>query len=103
MRTETGLVTTATRARFARVPSHVVQRAFVNEAVMLHLHTGAYHGLNPTGGHMVEVLDQTGSIAEAVARLAQEYGEPDELIEADLRRLCGELAERGADRATRAA
>ena len=38
------------------VPDHVVYREFVNETVVLNLETGTYHGLNPSGGRMLEAL-----------------------------------------------
>ena len=53
-----------------RVPHHVVYRDFVSETVVLNLQTGCYHGLNPTAGRMLTVLDQVGSLQEAAALLA---------------------------------
>ena len=59
-----------------RVPDHVVHRSFVAETVVLNLQTGRYHGLNPTAGRMLEVLDDKGSVREAASVLAEEYGQP---------------------------
>lgn len=83
--------------RGARItlPPSVVYRAFPSETVVLNLSTGKYHGLNPTAGRMLEVLEQVGDIRAAVPRLASEYGRASEEVEADLRRLCVELADRG--------
>jgi hypothetical protein len=80
--------------RSVRVPDHVVQRAFVAETVVLNLKTGRYHGLNPTAGRMLEVLDEEGKVRDAAATLADEYGQPLDRIEADLLMLCRRLLER---------
>lgn len=82
-------------ATTARVPQHVVHRAFVNETVVLNLTSGRYHGLNPVAGRMLAVLDASATVADAIEQLVAEYDQPRERIEADLRALCAELAERG--------
>jgi hypothetical protein len=82
-------------ARKAGVPGHVVYRAFVKETVVLNLQTGKYHGLNPTGGRMLEVLEQAPSVGDAAQKLANEYGLPTDAIEGDLCDLCRDLLERG--------
>lgn len=78
-----------------QVPDHVVFRSFPGETVALNLNTGQYHGLNPVAGRMIEILVETGGLADAVASLAEEYGQPEEVVEADLRALCSDLLERG--------
>lgn len=82
-------------AERARVPEHVVHRAFALETVVLNLQTGKYHGLNPTAGRMFELLDKTPTVQEAAARFAEEYARPLEEIEHDLCQLCRDLAGRG--------
>src|SRR3954453_17535759 len=77
------------------VPRHVVYRDFVSETVLLNIETGQYHGLNPTAGRMLQVLDQVTSVATAIERLAGEFGQPVERIEQDLTNLCEGLLERG--------
>lgn len=78
------------------VPKHVVYRSFEAETVLLNLQTGQYHGLNRTGGRMLELLDTTGgSVREAIDRLADEYGEPTAAIEDGLATFCAALASRG--------
>jgi hypothetical protein len=77
------------------IPQHVVFRSFVKETVVLNLDTGRYHGLNPTGGRMLEVLRETPVVGDAAAKLAGEYGVPTEDIERDLLEFCDELASRG--------
>ncbi|MEX0815872.1 MAG: PqqD family protein [Gaiellales bacterium] len=82
-------------AATVRVPEHVVYRAFVKETVVLNLQTGKYHGLNPTGGRMLEVLTKAENIGEATAKLASEYGQRQGEIERDVLALCKDLIERG--------
>jgi hypothetical protein len=83
-----------TEARY-RVPDHVVHRSFPAETVVLNLQTGKYHGLNPTAGRMLETLDRLGSVDEAAAVLAGEYGQPLDTVRADLAAFCSDLIERG--------
>jgi hypothetical protein len=78
-----------------RLPEHVVYRAFAKETVMLNLQSGTYHGLNPTGGRMLEVLARSATVGEAADRLAAEYGRPREEIASDLHEFCRELLDRG--------
>ena len=85
----------APRLTRVAVPAHVVFRSFAAETVMLNLETGTYHGLNPTAGRMLEVLQETGVKGTAVVRLAEEYGQPPSVIERDLDELCAALAKRG--------
>jgi hypothetical protein len=77
------------------VPEHVVFRVFPGETVVLNLDTGTYHGLNPTGGRMLEVLRDTGSREEAARVVADEFDAPIEQVRADLDSLCADLLERG--------
>jgi len=80
---------------YAHVPDHVVFRSFVAETVVLNLQTGKYHGLNPTGGRMLEVLDGGQTPREAADRLAGEFARPVEEIQADLLEFVGDLHGRG--------
>ena len=77
------------------VPDHVVYRPFPAETVLLNLQTGKYHGLNPTGGRMLEVVQESDTVSAAAAALAKEYGQPVEAVQHDLWTLCSQLAERG--------
>lgn len=79
-----------------RVPKHVVYRSFEAETVLLNLQTGQYHGLNRSGGRMLELLEELGgSVREAIERLAEEYGEEPATIEDGLASFCVALASRG--------
>ena len=79
----------------AEIQGHVVYRAFVHETVVLNLETGMYHGLNPTGGRMLEVLERETSVNGAVASLAEEYSKPADEVERDVCEFCVDLFERG--------
>jgi hypothetical protein len=79
----------------ASIPSHVVYRAFAAETVILNLETGKYHGLNSTGGRMLELLDRCESVSEALAAFASDYGKQPAEVEQDIRVFCNRLFERG--------
>lgn len=78
-----------------RVPEHVVYRAFEGETVLLNLQTGQYHGLNPTGGRMLELLAATGSVDETADAMAEEFGVPVDEVSSDIEGFCADLAARG--------
>jgi hypothetical protein len=78
-----------------RVPRHVVYREFSAETVVLNLQTGLYHGLNGTGGRMLQALDRADTLGQAAERLSEVWGTPRERLDPDLRAFCAGLAERG--------
>lgn len=79
-----------------RVPERVVYRTFEEETLLLNLETSQYHGLNETGGRVLELIAQkVGTVREAVERLSDEYGVETAEIEPDIARFCGALLERG--------
>lgn len=78
-----------------KVPQHVVFRSFPSETVVLNLQTGKYHGLNPTAGHMLDVLAKGGSVRDSAALVAEEYEQPPADTERDICDLCRALVERG--------
>lgn len=77
------------------IPPHVVYRAFASETVILNLQSGRYHGLNSTGGRMLELLDRSESVVEALAAFAEDYGKGPADVERDVRTFCARLHERG--------
>src|SRR5438552_18411116 len=85
----------APAATFVRVPDHVVYRPFPHETVVLNLQTGKYHGLNPTAGRMLELLEQGLSVAATAEVVAGEYQRPPADVERDLQAFCGDLCARG--------
>src|SRR3954447_15321190 len=79
-----------------RVPEHVVHRSFEAETLLLNLDTGQYHGLNETGGRMLELLEATdGRVRDAIERLAEEYEVAFSEIAPDLTSFCSDLETRG--------
>lgn len=79
----------------ARVPEHVVDRTFGDQTVLLNLDTGQYHGLNRTGGRILELVRETGDLSVVAARMAEEYGREEPEMSADLVELCALLSARG--------
>ena len=79
----------------ASIPAHVVYRTFAAETVILNLETGKYHGLNVTGGRMLELLDHCDSVAEAATTFARDFGRESADVERDVRAFCSRLVERG--------
>ena len=77
------------------VPQHVAWRPFPTETVLLNLKTGHYHGLNPSGGRMFEVLNECGDLHRSAERLAKELGQPLDIVTEDLRAFCVDLIDRG--------
>ncbi|MDX6726492.1 MAG: hypothetical protein QOK49_1297, partial [Baekduia sp.] len=53
------------------------------------------HGLNPSGGAMLEALQREGTIRASVPEIAERFGQPEERIEQDMLTLCRDLGERG--------
>ena len=79
-----------------RIPDHVVFRSFETETLLLNLNTGQYHGVNRTGGRLLQLLEETGgSVRGAVARLAEETDVSVQEISSDMAEFCAALAERG--------
>ena len=72
-----------------------MHRSFVSETVILNLQTGKYHGLNPMGGHMLEVLSESDDVRSAAARVATEYGQELDVVQADFVSFCSDLLDRG--------
>jgi hypothetical protein len=87
----------------ARLPNHVVYRTFVTETVVLNLQSGRYHGLNPSGGRMLEVMTSADSVREAAKTLADEYQRTAAEIEEDLVDFCSVLVDRGLIELSRSA
>lgn len=83
------------RTAVISVPEHVVTRELSGQTILLNLQTGRYHGLNATGGTMLEGLKSSGSAPIAAAELAAGFGVPEERVLGDLLALCGELLSRG--------
>jgi Coenzyme PQQ synthesis protein D (PqqD) len=78
-----------------RIPRHVVHRAFAGEVVVLDLNNGRYHGLNPTGGRIFELLASSGTAREAAEALSREYDRPLDELERHVCDFCAALLRQG--------
>ena len=88
-------ITTNLLASHIRVLDHVVYRTFVRETVLLNLVTGRYHGINPTGGRILDLLAGDATLGSAAQVLADEYQRPLADVEHDVCVFCEDLHERG--------
>jgi hypothetical protein len=77
------------------MPDGVVMRDFAEQTVALNLGSGSYHGLNKVAARMLERLQEAGRGADIVEPLAQEFGQPEDVIRTDLAGLLRGLLERG--------
>ena len=78
-----------------RIPQHVVHREFPAQTVILNLHTGRYHGLNPTAGRMLAAVEGGATLASAARVISEQYNQPRDTVERDICTLCESLLERG--------
>jgi Coenzyme PQQ synthesis protein D (PqqD) len=77
------------------VPDRTVYREFPGETIALNADTGHYFGLNATAARMLAALEEAGTVAGALALLAERLGLPAKEIEHDLLELCSVFQERG--------
>jgi hypothetical protein len=77
------------------VPDRIIYRDFPSETIALNAETGQYFGLNSTAARMLTALDEAGTVAGALALLAEWFARPAGELEPDLIELCEALAERG--------
>jgi coenzyme PQQ synthesis protein D (PqqD) len=64
-------------------------------AVVLHLGTGAYHSVNPTGALTWSLLDGSRDVRAVAAALREHIQSPPDGLEADVAAFIAELAARG--------
>jgi hypothetical protein len=76
------------------IPEEVVYEKIGEEAVLLHLETGTYFGLNPVGSRMWELLVASGDPQAVLTRMQEEYDVTTEMLHEDLDRLLERLAEK---------
>lgn len=85
----------ARRPSRLRLEDEVTWQRFDAEAVVLNLRTGRYHGLNDTGGRVLELLAEADGEVEAVtAALAAETGEPAATVDREVRDFLADLQAR---------
>lgn len=76
------------------VPDDVVFRSLGEEAILLHLGTGRYYGLDPVATRMWLALTEESGLGDACDRLLAEFEVEPRVLRRDLEELVYELAER---------
>lgn len=73
------------QTRLARNPDVVArQLAGPEGAVLLHLDTGAYHGLNPIGFAIWDLVDGSRTVGEIINGLRAQVKDPPEALTTDV-------------------
>ena len=85
---------TALLDQFVVHPS-VVFRELDGEAVLLHLDTGVYFGLDPIGTRVWTLLLEHGSPAAVCERMLDEFEVSSDVLQSDVLRLFDELRDKG--------
>ena len=70
-----------------------VFRDLDGEAVILHLETGTYFGLNSVGTRIWQLIEKDGRLTVVLDALCDEYDAPPDVLERDLIELVERLAE----------
>ena len=78
-----------------RIPKEVVTAHLSGEAVLLHLTTKAYFKLNDTAAELWRGLEAGEDEPAIVARLTGTFEVAPEVARAEVRRIMGELVDRG--------
>ncbi len=87
------MIDTDTKVR--RNPSVVARDLAEGEGgVLLHLDSGQYHGVNPIGLAIWELLDHERTVGQVTAALRDRVDEPPADLESDVVRFLREVAER---------
>jgi PqqD family protein of HPr-rel-A system len=75
----------------------VVYRELAGEGggVLLHLESGAYHGLNETGSLIWDLLDGTRGFDALVAELRKQLDDAPDDLDDEIERFLADLRERG--------
>ena len=80
-------------ARFV-VPDDVVFRDVVGEAMILHLKTGTYFGLDAVGTRIWQLVVERHPLEAVCATMAEEFDAPADRIHADVRALIAQLLDK---------
>ena len=78
-----------------QAPEEVLFRELDGEAVILHLESGKYFGLDKVGTHMWSLLSEHGQVEPAYQALLEHYEVEAERLQGDLLELIDKLAEQG--------
>ncbi len=84
-----------TSIEFRPDPQVLMQKLPGGEAVLLHMGTEVYFGLNRTGIRFWEVLIETADREAAMARLLAEFQVDEGTLSADFEKFLGDLADAG--------
>jgi hypothetical protein len=76
------------------VPEDVVYRDVLGEAMILHLGTGTYFGLDPVGSRVWQLIAERGALASVCTAMAEEFDAPAEQIRADVLALVETLVDK---------
>lgn len=75
------------------ISDDAVAREVGGETVIMHLASGTYFGLNPVGGRVWSLLeDSARPIADICAVIAEEFEVPPSVVEGDVLSLAADLA-----------
>jgi hypothetical protein len=83
------------QASSVTVPKHVVFRDLAQETVLLNIRTGQYHGIDHIGARFFDAMRSSSRLADACPPLAEEFGQPLEVIQRDLAAFADQMAEFG--------
>jgi hypothetical protein len=89
----------STESMFTPHPD-VVFRDLQGEAVILHLGTGTYFGLDEVGTRAWQLLAEHNTLAQVCGRLAEEFDAPVDRIERDVTALVDQLLAKDLIRAS---
>ena len=70
-----------------KISEYVLLREVGEEAVLLNLNTQQYYSLNPSGMRMLQVLNTSASMEQALSSLSEEYAVDPVLLRNDLQEL----------------
>jgi len=80
---------------YVRIAPDVLHQELGGETVLLNLANESYFGLDEVGTRVWQVLGETRSASDVVARLVEEYEVSTDQLRLDVERLISELVEAG--------
>ncbi len=78
-----------------KIQDDLLLQKVMDEMVILDPESGNYFSLDEIGSRMIELFRETGSVAEAVKAMTQEYKAIDSDIESDMITLLDEMVRHG--------
>jgi hypothetical protein len=80
--------------RIARVSPSVLSREVHGEAILLHLDSGEYFGLDTVGARVWQLIGEKGDLIDVEATLGREYDVDRARLARDVERIVAELIAR---------